>query len=48
VAKATGDDRWLALARVRLREAEALRKRAELAARAAPPLPRDPSEVFRF
>ncbi len=48
VVKATADDRWLTLAKVRLREAEALRKRAELAARAAPPLHRDPSEVFRF
>lgn len=48
VAKATADDRWLALAKARLHEAEALRRRAELAARVAPPLPRDPSEVFRF
>lgn len=48
VAKATAEDRWAGLGKVRLREAEALRKRAELAARAAPPAGADPSEVFRF
>ena len=48
VAKATADDRWGGLAKVRLREASALRARAEAAARVAPPPPREPSEIFRF
>ncbi len=48
VAKASAEDRWLGLARVRLRQAEALRKSAEAEARRAPKPDADPTQIFKF